>query len=175
MCKGMPYVDLHDHKEGLVMIETAEKNFEGFTKREIEKAILARKVQSRIGHPPDGRFKEIVSLSENGLKNCPIDVSNIDVSNAIFGPNRAGLKGRTTRKKPVRTREQRVSIPLDFYHLHKKLTITADVMFVSGLPFLVTFTRKLKLRTAEFVPNWTAKILAKSLKKVIALYAKGGL
>ena len=66
MCKGMPYVDLHDHKEGLVMIETVEKNFEGFTKREIEKVILARKVQSRIGHPPNRRLKEIVSLLENG-------------------------------------------------------------------------------------------------------------
>ena len=67
-----------------------------------------------------------------------------------------------------------MSIPLDFYRLHKKLTLTADVMFVGGLPFLVTFTRKLKFRTAEFVPNRTAKMLAKSLKKVIALYARDG-
>ena len=66
MCSGMPYIDLHDHKNGLVMIETVEKNYEGFTNKEIEKAILARKVQNRIGHPPEGRFKEIVSLGENG-------------------------------------------------------------------------------------------------------------
>ena len=34
-----------DHAEGLVMLEAVEKNMEMFTKREIEKAQLARVVQ----------------------------------------------------------------------------------------------------------------------------------
>ena len=41
----MPYIDLREHAEGLVMLETVEKNMEIFTKREIEKAQLARVVQ----------------------------------------------------------------------------------------------------------------------------------
>ena len=52
--------------------------------------------------------------------------------------------------------------------------MTADVMFVSGIPFLVTFSRNIKFRTAECVPRRTAKLLAKSIKKIIALYARGG-
>ena len=32
-----------------------------------------------------------------------------------------------------------MKIPKDFYQLHKVVTLTADVMFVNGIPFLVNF------------------------------------
>jgi hypothetical protein len=67
-----------------------------------------------------------------------------------------------------------VAIPNDFYKMHKMVTITADVMFVGGIPFLVTYSRGIKFRTAEFVVKRTAKLLAKSLTKVLMLYARGG-
>ena len=54
------------------------------------------------------------------------------------------------------------------------VTITADVMFVSGMPFLVTFSRKIKFRTAEFIPKQTARLTAKSILKVLLIYAQGG-
>ena len=41
----MPYIDLREHAEGLVMLETVEKNMDMFTKKEIECAQLARAVQ----------------------------------------------------------------------------------------------------------------------------------
>ena len=47
-------------------------------------------------------------------------------------------------------------------------------MFVSGVPFLVTLSRKIKLRTTQFLPKRTARTLADSLTKVIMLYARGG-
>ena len=72
VCKGMPYNNLREHKEGISMIETVRKKFAEATKREIEKAIQYHTVQRRIGTPPDERFKEMVSLGENGLRNCPV-------------------------------------------------------------------------------------------------------
>ena len=35
VCKGMPYINLREHKEGISMIETVRKKFAGATKREI--------------------------------------------------------------------------------------------------------------------------------------------
>ena len=58
--------------------------------------------------------------------------------------------------------------------MHKRVTITADVMFVSGVPFLVTLSRKIKFRTTQFLPKRTARTLADPLTKVIMLYARGG-
>ena len=66
--------------------------------------------------------------------------------------------------KVFSVKEQRVALPKGFYKIHKMVTVTADVMFVNRILFLVTFLRKTKFRTAEFVPKRTAKSLAKHLK-----------
>ena len=39
-------------------------------------------------------------------------------------------------------KEQRISIPREFYKMHKRVTITADVMFVSGVPFFGDAVKK---------------------------------
>ena len=83
----MPYIIFRKHKELLSMLETVRKKFTGSAKREIEKAIHSCTVKRRIVHPPDERFKEIVSLGENGLRNCPVEVADISNSNVIFGSN----------------------------------------------------------------------------------------
>ena len=61
-----------------------------------------------------------------------------------------------------------------FYKIHKRVTITADLMFVSGVPFFGDAVKKIKFRTTQFLPNRTARTLADSLTKVIMLYARGG-
>ena len=58
VCRGMPYIDLREHQAGISMIETVQKNFEGVTKIQLNKAITARVLQRRIGHPPEERYKE---------------------------------------------------------------------------------------------------------------------
>ena len=58
--------------------------------------------------------------------------------------------------------------------MHKRVTITADVMFVSGVPFLVTLSRKIKFRTTQFLPKRTARTLTRSLTKVLIMHARGG-
>ena len=65
-------------------------------------------------------------------------------------------------------------IPKDFYELHHFVTLTADVMFVNGIPFLVTRSRDIRMNTVEFLPSCTAKQLSKSLKIIIKVYARGG-
>ena len=47
-------------------------------------------------------------------------------------------------------------------------------MFVSGLPFLITSSRHIKLATAELVSTRTARQLAKLLMKVVLMYVRGG-
>ena len=43
-----------------------------------------------------------------------------------------------------------------------------DVMFVNGLAFFTTLGRDIRFGTAEHVPSWTAKQLAKSLMKLLS-------
>jgi hypothetical protein len=67
-----------------------------------------------------------------------------------------------------------VKIPLDFIKMHKYVTIVADVLFVNGLPFLVTSFRGISLIMIEFLPLRTAKRLALTLEQVIRVYGVAG-
>ena len=117
-------------------------------------------------------FKQLIGTKD--LKNNPVSHENIFHAQATFGPNVSGLKGRATRKRPHRVVRSRCKISRDFYLLNKFVTLTADVMFVSGIPFLVTLSDSLKYTTAEFIPTRTAGQLANSLMKVVYGYARGG-
>ena len=86
----------------------------------------------------------------------------------MFGPNRSRIRGATTRDTEVfSVKEHSVAILRGFYKIHKMVTITANVMFINGVLFLVTIPRKIKFRTAEYVLKRTARSLAKHLKKCI--------
>ena len=67
-----------------------------------------------------------------------------------------------------------VSIPAQLISLHKYITLAADVIFVSGIPFFVTLSRRIRYVTVQFVPHRTAAELANSLKNVISLYRRAG-
>ena len=52
----MSYIDIHEEREGLTMLQPIQKNFEGFTKKQVEKAILAYATQAMMEHPSDVKF-----------------------------------------------------------------------------------------------------------------------
>ena len=172
LCAGMPYLDIRENHEALVLIQTVRKNFGKFTERQVNRAIAARNMQARMAHPTDESFKQMVSGKT--LDNCSIVASDVTNAQTIFGPNRPGLKGKTVRQRPERIEPEYLGIPRDFYCLHHFVTLTADVMFVNGLAFFTTLGRDIRFGTAEHVPSRTAKQLAKSLMKIVKLYALGG-
>jgi hypothetical protein len=79
-----------------------------------------------------------------------------------------------TRTKPEHVRTDYVKIPWDFMELHKFVTIVADIMFVNGLPILVTLSGGISLVTIKFLPSRIAKCLANSMERVIRIYGKAG-
>jgi hypothetical protein len=125
-----------------------------------------------IGNPTEREFAGMVR--EKLLTNCPITVRDVENANRIFGPDLANLRGKTTRGKPDHVRVEYARIPKDFIQLHKYVTLVADVMFVNGLPFLVTSSRGISLVTIEHLPSRTAKRLAHNLKRVLMIYGSAG-
>ena len=74
--KGMPYVDLNDVTTAFASemfananiealqeckIKTIRKNMEGFSRKEVKGAHLARIVQSKVAHPPESKLKLMVT------------------------------------------------------------------------------------------------------------------
>ena len=124
------------------MIETVRENMGGRTSEQIKAARLARVAQGRVVHPLDGVLKQMVS--DNIPKNMPIGLDNVAYALAIYSPPVSRLKGANTRDKiqPRVGEGWKLNIPRYFYCLNKILTLTVDVMFMSGTLFLVTFSRK---------------------------------
>ena len=85
LCNHMPYIDLRESCTGVIMLETVQKNFKGFTKKQVKKAILAREAHAMVAHPPDEKFKQMVR--HESLRNCSVKVDDITNARTFFGPN----------------------------------------------------------------------------------------
>ena len=74
----MPYLDVRENHEALVLIQTVRDNFGKFTERQVNRAIALRDMQARMAHPTDESFKQMVS--GKNLDNCSLVAS--DITNA---------------------------------------------------------------------------------------------
>ena len=125
-----------------------------------------------LGHPTDREFLGMVRA--NMIANCNVTESAVKNAHIIFGPNLAGVRGRTVRVAPESVRVEHIQIPRVILDRHRIVTLTVDCMFVNGIPFLVSASRGINLITAEHTPSRTAKNLADGIHHIMDLYAHGG-
>jgi hypothetical protein len=171
--EGLNLKETEENKSNkYVLVNTAQGNFEGYTRHEIKKAQEARKLQGMIRNPTKQEFAGMVC--EKLITNCPVTVQDVHNANRIFGLDLANLRGKTTRTKLEHIRVDYEKIPWDFIKMHKYVTLVADLLFVNGLPFLVTSSRGISLIMIELLPLQTAKRLALTLEQVIRVYGVAG-
>ncbi len=94
-----------------------------------------------IASPSERNFQGLVHL--NLLKDCPITNADIVHAHKIFGPDLANIRGKTICPKPERVTTDYVEIPRGISDVHSRVTLVADVMFVNGVPFLVSAFRNI--------------------------------
>ena len=73
------------------------QQFEGYTRREVERAIEARKLQARTGHTSEAEMKAEVSHKPNPsriFKRAKVSVSDIKNANTFFRTSILCLKGK---------------------------------------------------------------------------------
>ena len=151
---------------------TVRSKFEGFTKKQIQGAATARRLMGMIGAPSEREYQGLVRM--NLLPNCPITHNDIVNAHNIYGPDLANIRGKTTRRKPEHVHADIVDIPQQILNNQKYVTLTADVMFVNGVPFLVSSSKNINLTTIEHVPSRTADKLGFLLHRIMKVYARAG-
>ena len=67
-----------------------------------------------------------------------------------------------------------IQVPPEIYEQNQEIIVVGDVMFVSGLPFLVTPSRGINLVTSEYLPEVTAISLWDAVNSIIKVYQKKG-
>ena len=99
-----PCVDLRSDKSkaAAMLVQSIRQNFEGYTREEVRRAIMARKMQARAGHPSENTYKKEVSRnSESSLfKNSTLTSKDITNARRIFGPSMPCIQGKWTRGMP---------------------------------------------------------------------------
>lgn len=132
---GFPYIDLDnsDNDAAILMVQTIIENFEGFTRKEVKRAIAARKAQALGGHPSERVLKKEVSHESTSslFRSCPITSQDISNARTNFGPFVACVRGKWVHDKSLRVKPNYVSIPANLITF-KYDTLAPDVMFVCG-------------------------------------------
>ena len=133
---------------------------------------MARKMQARSGNPSEEVLKKEVSRSSPSslFQVCPLTSKDVTNAHWIFGPSLPCCRGKMARGRPDAVIPDYMTIPAELTSLHRYVMIMADVMFVLGLPFLITLPRRVRYVTVQFVPRRMAGELANALKLVICLY-----
>ena len=128
---------------------------------------MARKAQDMIGRPS---LKFSLKIVENNLiLNCPITRDDILVAEDIFGPNLGSLKGKTPHRASPRVRPDQQQIPPGIMERYRDVTLCIGIMYVNGVPFLVTISRHIKFGTVEVLKNRKMTSIVSSIKNVYKL------
>jgi hypothetical protein len=125
-----------------------------------------------LGHPTNRNFLGMVRGSM--ISNCPMSAKPVTNAHLIFGPDLTGVREGTVSRPPESVTTDYVQILQAILERHQFVTLAVDVMFVNGVPFLVSIARGLNLVTAKFMPAHTAKQLAAGITQMIDLYTWGG-
>ena len=168
--RGLYYHDTDNR--AIVLVNTVQENREGFTDREYDAAVQARRALALVGYPSPKDFEGMVR--SNLIRNCPVQPRDISVAHKIFGPDVASLKGKTVRRRPEPVVSEYVHVPREILALNNEVEVAADVLFVNGYPFLLSVSRKIKFMTVEYLPRHCEEDLASSIRKIVKLYEKRG-
>lgn len=94
---GLHYYDPSD--QDFTFINTVDENMKSYSKRQIQRAQVAKALFAKLSYPSWRDFKWIVRT--NMIKDCPVLVADIDAAAHIWGKDVVALKGKTAKKKPT--------------------------------------------------------------------------
>ena len=72
------------------------------------------------------------------IKNPPFTIEDVINANTIYGCNVPTLKVKTVHQKPKRVRAEYLEVYDSLRESIGNMTFADDVMFVNGIPFLVS-------------------------------------
>ncbi len=178
--KGLHAINLRENPEAAYLlvndsdlafhspVQTVRRNYEGFTRKQVQCATLAHRIMGMIGAPTEHEYQGLVR--QIFLQDFPITPSDIVNALKTFGPDLANIRGKTVRRKPEHVSTEIVKIPQQILSTQQNVTLSVDVMFVNQVPFLVSSSRNINLPTIEFIPRCSASKLGLLPQRIMARF-----
>lgn len=155
---GLYFLDTEKMAQlGSTLVNTVADDKPRYTNDDCSKAILAIKIQIKIGGPSTKEFIRIIT--SNLVPNCPLTKADVLAAKEILGPDM--LKGKTTRHRPHAVK-------------HSVEPLCIDMMFINKVALLVTLSQDIRFGTVEAIPNWNSRAMVKGVRAVVKLYRHAG-
>ena len=121
-----------------------DENRLAFPPRQFKNAKRARRLHHIMGRPTPENLKALIKM--NSIKDCPVQMEDVDTAVKIFGPDIGSLKGKSVRRQPPPVRDNVTQIPTELTQEHKNLVLCIDIMFVNSHPLLTAIDRSICVR-----------------------------
>ena len=156
------------------MLTTVDENKKLHTPRDVAKADEARRLYRLLGRPSEASFMKM--LRDGYLRNCPVTAVDAKRALAIYGPDVATLKGKTTRGDAIPRAAAFEPVPLPAHVIanYSNVVICTDFFYVQGQVFLHTISRDLHFRTISHVHDRKYETIKRELSAVIRMYPSRG-
>ena len=111
------------------------------------------------------------------ITNCTVTLDDTNNSNTIFGPNTSSLKEEMKSWQPNPMVSNYINIPEKIIQLHKTVSVSmpAEMMFVTGMIFLVIISRHVKFTTMQYLRKRKTGDISKSLGNINDVYYRHGM
>ena len=108
------------------------------------------------------------------INNCPVPIEDVRSTNTNYVCNVTTLKGKVVRQQLKRVQAEYIEVPDILKESIGNLTVAANVMFVNGIPFVVSVSRWVNLTMVEYVSRRLKTVLANSIGEIFQLYTNNG-
>ena len=150
---------------------TTDPRTEGFSNKQVRRATSV------------DRIRQIMCASEADMRlvskgqvmpDANVTPEDLLITNKIFGPNLAGLKGRSTRppSKPVNPSMEPISPSI--LANNSRVQVAIDIMFINKCRFLVSYNKVLKYGTLHRLLDAKQLSLERCLKEIDKIYQRRG-
>ena len=166
------YYFIPDKPKEVQFVETLQENKIFYTSRQFERAKEARDFYHAMNCPSIPDLLGILRM--NLVKNCPITLEDVKIMKNIFGPDIGVLKGKSVRRKPVKSIKDEISVPRELTQRQKYVTVALDGITVNSTKFLTTVSLNLYYRTAHYMKNTKMITYEEAIKELMQIYHNGG-
>ena len=140
-----------------------------YTHHSYLKAQLAHKIHRIIRSPSTKNYKPYTEKIY--MIDFPISLTDVNASGHIFGKYEGSLYGKTVRSNPNQVCSTHINTPKNLMERHQPVILSADFIFVNGIPFFFTISHHIKFITALMTKYQRIKPVIETVKEIKSHYA----
>ena len=123
-----------------------------FSLQEISRAAAARHGYDMVVTPSPSNYEGMVR--GNLIKKCPVTAADLTTAQSIHGIDVHSLQEETTQRQPRAVVTDFIAIPGEIRNRHRTVVLTADIVFIRRLPFMVTLSRGICFGKIQYLRSW---------------------